>query len=226
QWARAASLWPGMVNLVTQTPGLSRLAKLAAGMPMKRSIPEFAPETFRRWFKKRKRLSGRANAGRVVLWPDTFNNYFFPETAQAATEILEHAGFKVQVPRGHLCCGRPLYDYGMLDKAKLYLRKILDTLRLQIEAGIPIVVLEPSCASVFRDELHSLFPDDPLANKLRAQTLLLSEFLEQKAGHADLPHMERKALVQGHCHHKSLLRFDAENSVMQKLGLDYGVLGS
>ncbi len=236
QWARVASLWPGMVNLVTQTPGLSHVAKLAAGMPLKRSIPEFAPQTFRKWFAKRKQTAHVADRGKVILWPDTFNNYFFPETAQAATEVLENAGFQVEVPRQHLCCGRPLYDYGMLDRAKLYLHKIMEVLRPQIEAGVPMVVLEPSCASVFRDELRNLFPDDPLAKKLREQTLLLSEFLEhefpehdfpeQRAGHIDLPKIDRKALVQGHCHHKSLLKFEAENSVMQKLGLDCEVLAS
>src|ERR1051326_5278377 len=95
-----------------------------------------------------------------------------------------------------------------------------------MRAGVPLVVLEPSCASVFRDELHSLFPDDPLANKLGQQTLLLSEFLEQKTDCGDLPRMERKALAQGHCHHKSVLRFDAEKSVMKKIGLDCDVLAS
>jgi Fe-S oxidoreductase/FAD/FMN-containing dehydrogenase len=226
QWSRIASLWPGLVNLVTQTPGLSHAARIAAGMPLGRTIPEFAPQTFRSWFGKRKPRSRFAAQGKVILWPDTFNNYFFPETAQAATEVLENAGFQVEVPRKHLCCGRPLYDYGMLNTAKRYLRKILKTLQPQIEAGMPLVVLEPSCASVFRDELHSLFPDDPLANKLREQTVLLSEFLEQKADYAELPRIERKALVQGHCHHKSLLRFDAENSVMKKMGLDSDVMAS
>ncbi|HEY2497866.1 MAG TPA: FAD-linked oxidase C-terminal domain-containing protein [Candidatus Angelobacter sp.] len=226
QWSRAASLWPGMVNLITQTPGLSHLAKVAAGMPLKRRIPEFAPESFRKWFSKRQPQHGIGTEGKVVLWPDTFNNYFFPETAQAATEVLERAGFEVEIPQGHFCCGRPLYDYGMLDTAKLYLQRILKALRPQIDAGLPVVVLEPSCASVFRDELHNLFPDDPLADKLRKQTLLLSEFLEQKAGSARLPRINQKALVQGHCHHKSLLKFEAENSVMQKLGLDVEVLAS
>ncbi|HET7873267.1 MAG TPA: FAD-linked oxidase C-terminal domain-containing protein, partial [Terriglobales bacterium] len=238
QWSRLASLWPGMVNLVTQTPGLSHLAKLAAGMPLERQIPEFAPETFRTWFNKRRTLRVRAN-GRVILWPDTFNNYFFPETAQAATEVLESAGFRVEIPQGHLCCGRPLYDYGMLETAKTYLRRILNTLRPQIEEEIPIVVLEPSCASVFRDELHNLFPNDILANKLREQTLLLSEFLEKKApdflpqpaktgsaGDPAAPVMRGRALVQGHCHHKSLLKFEDESAVLKKLGLDYEVLAS
>jgi FAD/FMN-containing dehydrogenase/Fe-S oxidoreductase len=226
QWSRLASLWPGMVNLVTQTPGLSHIAKILAGMPLERRIPEFAPETFRKWFGKRNSQRHAAANGTVILWPDTFNNYFFPETAQAATAVLEDAGFQVEVPRGHLCCGRPLYDYGMLDTAKLYLQRVMKALQPQIEAGVPMVVLEPSCASVFRDELHNLFPDDPLANKLKEQTLLLSEFLEKKAPHYQPPHMTGKALVQGHCHHKSLLRFEAEEAVLKKLGLDSDVLAS
>jgi Fe-S oxidoreductase len=238
KWSRLASLWPGMVNLLTQTPGLSHLAKLAAGMPLRRRIPEFAPETFRKWFKRRTRPE-LAGCEKVILWPDTFNNYFFPETAQAATEVLEKAGFRVEVPQGHLCCGRPLYDYGMLDRAKVYLRRVLNSLRPEIEAETPIVVLEPSCASVFRDELHNLFPNDILANKLRDQTLLLSEFLEKKAsdflpqltktgsaGDPTLPLMRGHALVQGHCHHKSLLKFEDENAVLKKLRLDFEVLAS
>jgi Fe-S oxidoreductase len=164
--------------------------------------------------------------GSVILWPDTFNDNFFPHTAQAATEVLERAGFHVHVPQQHLCCGRPLYDYGMLDTAKKYLERILQALAPQIEAGVPVVVLEPSCASVFRDELHGLMPTDSRAQKLQAQTFLLSEFLEQKAPEFKLPRVSGKALVQGHCHHKSVLHFDAEDAVLKKLGLDAEVLAS
>ncbi|HEX8925533.1 MAG TPA: heterodisulfide reductase-related iron-sulfur binding cluster [Terriglobales bacterium] len=225
QWSRIASLWPGLVNLVTQTPGLSHLAKLAAGMPFERRIPEFAPQTFQSWFRAQKGAKSKT-ASDVILWPDTFNNYFFPETAQAATQVLEDAGFRVRVPLQHVCCGRPLYDYGMLDLAKRYLRNVMQQLRPQIEAGTPIVVLEPSCASVFRDELHNLFPTDPIAQKLRRQTLLLSEFLEQHAPEYRLPHLHRKALVQGHCHHKAVLKFDSESAVLKRIGLDADVLST
>jgi Fe-S oxidoreductase len=190
---------------------------------MQRRIPEFAPRTFKSWFKDHESRTDGAR-GKVILWADTFNNYFFPETAQSAAEVLEGAGFAVQVPQSHLCCGRPLYDYGFLDAAKGYLRNIMDRLRPEIEAGIPIVVLEPSCASVFRDELHGLFPDDPIAKKLKEQTFLLSELIENKK--VPVPQLARKALVQGHCHHKSLLRFEDEHSVLGRLGLDFKVLAS
>ncbi len=225
QWSRLASLWPGLVNLVTQTPGLSAMAKSMAGMPQGRSIPEFAPETFQSWFRARGKKKG-GTRGKVILWPDTFNNYFFPETAQSAAEVLESAGFEVKVPKKHLCCGRPLYDYGFLDLAKQYLERIMRTLRKDIEAGVPVVVLEPSCATVFRDELHNLFPNDKLADKLRAQTVVLSELLEKKAPDFKMPRMARKALVQGHCHHKSVIRFDDEKKVMERMGLDANLLAS
>ena len=115
QWSRLAAIAPGFANLLTQLPGLSSIAKAVAGIPVERQIPAFAAQTFRAWFAKRP--ANRAGSDTVALWADTFNNYFFPETAQAAVEVLEHAGFRVTVPNGHLCCGRPLYDYGMLDLA-------------------------------------------------------------------------------------------------------------
>ncbi len=116
----------------------------------------------------------------MILWPDTFNNHFHPQTAQAAIEVLEAAGFQVTVPRQSLCCGRLLYDYGMLDLAERLLPRTLAALRPQIQAGIPVVGLEPSCTAVFRDELTNILPDDQDARRLHQQTFLLSEFLEKE----------------------------------------------
>ncbi len=218
-WARLASVAPRLVNLATQTPGLRNLAKWAAGMPQQRSIPKFAPQTFRSWFSRRPQASG--NARQVLLWPDTFNNYFLPQTAKAALEVLVSAGFDVKLPGKVLCCGRPLYDFGFLDRAKQLLRDTLDTLATEIDAGVPVVVLEPSCAAVFRDELLNLFPEDACARKLSQQVYLLSEFLEQKAPDFTLPKLNRRAIVHGHCHHKSVMKMTAEESVMRKMGIDF-----
>src|ERR1019366_5140841 len=150
-WARAASHAPGLVNLTTQLPGLRDLAKLAAGIPVQRRIPPLAPETFQQWWEKqyprgdgRPRPSSGAKlreGNPVLLWADTFNNHFLPATAKAAVEVLEAAGFNVTVPRAHLCCGRPLYDAGMLDRAESLLLDIMDELLPEIEAATPIVVL-------------------------------------------------------------------------------------
>ncbi|HEY1294263.1 MAG TPA: FAD-binding and (Fe-S)-binding domain-containing protein [Chloroflexota bacterium] len=223
-WARLAEHAPHLVNFLTGTPGLRTVAKAAAGMAPARRIPSFAGETFKHWFAGRARSS--STQADVLLWPDTFNDHFHPETARAAVAVLEAAGFRVRVPSGWLCCGRPLYDYGMLDLATRHLRRILKVLHEPIRAGMPVVVLEPSCASVFLDELLNLFPRDENARRLSQQTFLLSEFLVEKAPHFYPPKLEGRAVVQGHCHHKSIMKMDAEEDVLQRLGLDCTVLDS
>ena len=157
----------------------------------------------------------------VILWADTFNNHFSPSTAIAATEVLEAAGFGVLVPKAQLCCGRPLYDVGELDRAKSLLLQIMDELYVAIEQRTPIVVLEPSCAAVFRDELVNLFPNDQRARVLSKQVFLLSEFLEQFAKGFPIPNLARKALIHGHCHHKALMKMTAEESVLRRMGIDF-----
>jgi Fe-S oxidoreductase/FAD/FMN-containing dehydrogenase len=218
-WARLASNAPGLANLTTQLPFLRDIAKLVAGIPRQRRIPAFAPQTFRRWFERRPVVNDGATP--VLLWPDTFNNHFLPETGQAAVEVLEAVGFQVLLPRVPLCCGRPLYDFGMLDRAKRLLLETLDALAEDIDAGIPLVVLEPSCATVFRDELLGLHPNDQRARRLAQQTFLFSEFLEKEAPDFPLPKLPRKALVHGHCHHKSLAKMTAEESILSKMNLDF-----
>ena len=217
-WARLASVAPWLANLFTQSAGLRDIAKKMAGIPAARQIPKFASSSFRSRFRK---LSTRNSGAPVVLWPDTFNNYFLPETAVAVVEVLEAAGFRVRIPKRAVCCGRPLYDFGMLDRAKRLLVRTLDTLAEEIEAGIPIVFLEPSCASVFRDELLNLFPTDERARKLSQQAFLLSEFLERKAPEFRWPQLGRKVLAHGHCHHKSVMKMTDEESVLRRLGTDF-----
>jgi Fe-S oxidoreductase len=132
---------------------------------------------------------------------------------------LEAAGYTVVVPEQTLCCGRPLYDYGFLDTAKRLLRQILSALAGEIEAGTPVVGLEPSCVSVFRDELVELFPHDENARRLSRQTFLLSEFLARE-GYTP-PTLEGHALVHGHCHHKALMGMRDEEALLRQMGLDF-----
>ena len=217
RWARLASIAPSVVNLTTQMPGLSSLAKWISGMSPQRRIPRFARQTFRAWFSARK--APRPDRPAVLLWPDTFNNYFLPQTARAAVAVLEAAGFQVQLPRPGLCCGRPLYDFGLLDRAKRLLLEILEDLTPAINAGTPLVVLEPSCAAVFRDELLNLFPKDPRAQQLARQTFVLSEFLEARGYQP--PPLHRQALLHGHCHQKSIMKMTAEEALLRKMGLEF-----
>jgi Fe-S oxidoreductase len=225
KWAQAASLAPGFVNLITQLPVVRHAAKLAAGIPVQRAIPAFAPETFQGWFRKNHESFRHSGGRRVILWPDTFNNYFFPDTAIAAAEVLRAAGADVSVPSAHFCCGRPLYDYGFLDMAKNYLQRILAGLGPEIDRGTSLVVLEPSCCSVFRDELTNMFPGLSRAQRLKQQTFTLAEFLERQEGFTT-PKLARRAVVHGHCHHKAVMRMKAEESIFKQVGLDYNVLDS
>jgi len=220
-WMRLARFAPWLVNLVLQSASLGPLAKWMGGIDPRRAIPKLAARSFQQAVARRRQAKDAGMGKRVVLWPDTFNNHFHPESAQAALEVLEGAGYEVVVPREAVCCGRPLYDFGMLDTAKRFLRRTLDQLDPYIEAGTPIVGLEPSCVSVFHDELPNLFPEDPKAKKLRSLFFSFGDFLEKED--IDLPKLEMDAIVQGHCHSQSLEKLHGDRAVMERMGLRYRI---
>jgi FAD/FMN-containing dehydrogenase/Fe-S oxidoreductase len=221
-WAGLASHAPAFANFLTGAPVFRELAKFVGGVSPRRSIPRLAGRTFRSWFERRSRRSKSALPGKqVLLWTDTFNNYFHPETAAAAAKVLESAGFEVLIPKRSVCCGRPLYDFGMLDRARKYLIRVLDTLDDEIAKGTPVVVLEPSCASVFRDEMLNFFPDDERARKFAGQVMLLGEFLESHAKDFRAPQIGANALVHGHCHHKSIMKMSDQESMLKRMGIRY-----
>jgi FAD/FMN-containing dehydrogenase/Fe-S oxidoreductase len=229
RWAHLASAMPRLANLPGQLPGVRDILKAAIGMAPQRTIPAFASRTFQSDFHSRSTTQNDDSRPAVLLWPDTWNNYFYPQAAQAAAQVLDDAGFSVQVPRGHLCCGRPLYDFGMLDRAKRYLLRVLDALAPQLQSNTPIVVLEPSCASVFREESLNLLANDPRyaepARKLAAQTYLLSEFLVHKAKHYTPPaRHDQRILLHGHCHQKP--RMTEEVQLLRASGAQVELLDS
>ncbi len=219
-WARVASLAPGIANFLAHAPGLARLAKLAGGIAPERDIPRFAAYTFRRWFETRpeEARTRYAPRGPVLLFADTFNDHFHPGTAIATVDALEAAGYAVELPRRRVCCGRPLYDFGMLDLARRKLEDLLDVVAPRVAAGVPVVGIEPSCVAVLRDELPDLLPDDPRAKQVSDATLVLSELLERDR--VPLPRLAGKAVFQGHCHHHAVMGLDAELAVLKRLGLD------
>jgi Fe-S oxidoreductase len=220
-WASAGSVAPGVANLMMKVPGVDGLVKRMLHLAPARQMPKLAGQSFARWARSHNVAQPGSHDGgkpEVILWADTFNNYFHPETSRAAYEALSAAGVHVTVPAAKLCCGRPLYDFGMLERAKAYLVRVMDTLAPQIDKGVPLVVLEPSCASVFRDELRSLFPSDERAVRLRNQTFLLSEFLERHAPAFRPPRLDRPIVLHGHCHHKALMKMTDEEALLKKMG--------
>ncbi|HEY0794745.1 MAG TPA: FAD-linked oxidase C-terminal domain-containing protein, partial [Acidisarcina sp.] len=225
KWVHLSSIVPGprLTNLVTSTPSSHSAIKSIAGVAAARSLPKFAGHSFQRAFV----TATVTKRTRVILWPDTWNNYFHPPALIAAAAVLTTAGFNVEVPRGHVCCGRPLYDFGFLSQARKYLDRILNRFAPQIDAGLPFIMLEPSCASVFRDELINFFPDSERAQKLRRQTFLLSEFLVRHAPDYRPPQIQgQQIIVHGHCHHKSLMKMDDEMTILAATGADVSLLDS
>ena len=202
EWAPLASRTPGLAN------ALGALGRPIAGLSAARRLPRLAAKSFRAQFVP------EGEGERVVLFDDTFNGYFRPGTAAAAARVLAHAGCRVELPKSHLCCGRPYYDAGMLDRAKAALARILGAL----EPGVPVVILEPACLSVFRDELRQLFPDDARAVDLARNVHSLAEFLDAR-GYAPRRAFGR-ALLQGHCHQKSLWGTAADAKLLRAAGLE------
>jgi Fe-S oxidoreductase len=197
-----------------------------------RRLPELAPEPFTKARNAHTAVAappeGQLAPPQVVLWPDTWNNYYHPQSLAAAESLLAEAGFEVTVPKGHICCGRPLYDFGLLDHARAYLQDVLDRMAPQIEAGLPFIFLEPSCASVFKDELPELFPHDPRARSLRESVWLLADFLAAEApGFAANRLAGKQILIHGHCHHKAVFGGPkAEAALLRQAGAQVEMIES
>ena len=231
RWANLASIAPALANLPLRTPILRDVLKSVLHVASERTLPRFAPRNFRQEFHRTPQPQSSDQKQQVLLWPDTWNNYFHPQALHAAVSVLSASGAQVQVPKRHICCGRPLYDFGFLDEARRYLRRILDEFAPQIDAGIPVVMLEPSCASVFRDELLNFFPNDDRAIRLSRQTVMLSEQLTQPGNPWQPPRLpNRRIIVHGHCHQKALMTMKGEIALLEATGaavehLDSGCCG-
>jgi Fe-S oxidoreductase len=224
--AIAASRMPSVANFLLRREPFASIGKRIVGIAEERRPPAFAPTTFKRRLRDRGPAapSPPGADNRVVLFADTFNDHFHPEVAMAGLEVLEAAGFEVTVPQRSLCCGRPLYDYGMLKLARRLLLNVLDDLREEIRAGTPVVMLEPSCGAVFRHELVAMLPHDEDAKRLARQTFSLAEFLAQHAAEWEVPQLKREAVVHFHCHQRATSDIDCDRAVLDRLGLDYEVL--
>ncbi|HEV7899645.1 MAG TPA: FAD-binding and (Fe-S)-binding domain-containing protein, partial [Planosporangium sp.] len=222
--SRLAALAPGLVNRVTASRAQGLLKRMG-GIAPERTIPRFADQPLTRWLRRRRppagaATPGAATRGKVVLWPDSFTTYLTPEVGRAAVRVLEAAGFEVVLPRGSVCCGLTWISTGQLGVAKRVLRRSLAVLDEYLEAGIPIVGLEPSCTAVFRHEATDLLPDDERAARAKKLTYTLAELLAAHAPDWRPPTVGAKALVQTHCHQHSVMGFEADSVLMRAAGID------
>ena len=218
---------PGIVNAGARTPLLSNLAKRAGGIASEREIPRFARQPFTRWFARRG--PGGTGGKRVILWPDTFTNYLQPDVSKAAVRVLERAGYQVEVPSRPLCCGLTWISTGQLGVATRVLRRTIGHLLPALRAGVPMVVLEPSCAAVFRSDAAELLGSDQarlLAERTRTLAELLTEaawsprgLQEDLAGRTPV-----RAIAQVHCHQHAVMGFGPDQELLRRCGVDVQAL--
>ncbi|WP_030172272.1 FAD-binding and (Fe-S)-binding domain-containing protein [Streptomyces sp. NRRL S-813] len=225
-WARLSRLSPSLVNTLLQAPVLARAGKALAGVTGQRPAPVFARQSFLQWWRERGTPEpDPAGPRTVVLWPDTFSTYFHPSIAISAVRVLEDAGFDVAVPTEPVCCGLTWISTGQLTTAEKVLRRTLGVLRPYLDAGTPVIGLEPSCTAVFRADAPELMPADQDVKRLAGQ---MRTFAEQLVHHAPdgwrPPRLARQATVQTHCHQHAIMKFDADRELMRRAHLDADVL--
>lgn len=221
-WLRRARRVPGgprLVNTLTGFGPTRRLGALVGGMAGERRIPALASRTFVAGFTSRPAGATGSTSGRprVVLWPDTFTNHLSPAVGDAAVRVLEAAGFDVGVPADEVCCGLTWHTTGQLDGARRVLERTLAARGLDGDA--PVVVLEPSCATMLRRDLVELLPDDPRARSLARRVVTLAEALD-RVGWAPPDDRPVHALVQPHCHQQAVLGDAADRRVMARAGIE------
>jgi FAD/FMN-containing dehydrogenase/Fe-S oxidoreductase len=222
RWARLAARAPGLANAALRTPGLAGLAKRLGGIDARRPLPRFAAQTFRAWFDARPGVGGGPP---VLLWVDTFTDYFTPEVGQAAVRVLEAAGYAVRITAEPVCCGLTWISTGQLDGARRQLRRSLDALDPAIAAGVPVVGLEPSCTAVLRGEITELLPEDPRASRAKAATRTLAELLTGTGGWEPPDLGGVRVVAQPHCHHHAVMGWHADSALLARAGAEVTAVG-
>ena len=228
RWAALASRAPGLANLGMRLGPVAALGKRMAGVDQRRDLPAFAKRTFRTWFASRPGPGASGVSGRkpVLLWVDTFTNSFSPEVGQAAVRVLEHAGYSVQVTSSQVCCGLTWISTGQLDGARRQLERTLKALRPALDAGIPVVGLEPSCTAALRHDAARLLPaTDPRVAALTSSVKTLAELLRSTDGWTPPDLTGVTGVAQPHCHQHAVLGWDADAALLKDAGAQVKAVG-
>jgi Fe-S oxidoreductase len=231
RWAPQAARASWLAGLRNLLPGAAKLSESWLGVSARRTLPQFRADAFLGDVASRRNDAG--NDADVVLFVDTFSNYFEPENARAAMNVLRAAGARMHVarpgaadaePSRPLCCGRTYLAAGLVDEAKREARRVVAALAPHVARGATVVGLEPSCLLSMRDEFLVMGLGDD-AQKLARQALLIEEFLAREdvakrvaARLSPLP--QKRALLHAHCHQKA---FDAVSATRAVLSLVPGL---
>ncbi|MCM2393299.1 FAD-binding and (Fe-S)-binding domain-containing protein [Streptomyces albipurpureus] len=215
EWLRLAAPLARPLNVLARVGPLAAVAKRLAGIAPERSLPTLAPKRFRRGVREQEPWG---NPG-TVLWPDTFTEYLHPSAGQAALRVLFAAGLPALVPAGRICCGLTYVSTGQLDRAREVMGSTLDTVGPLLDLGVPVTVLEPSCAATLRTDLPELLPDDPRAGRLASAVRTFAQTLEEYAPTWAPPVLDRDVVGQTHCHQHAVLGDAAERRLRERAGL-------
>ncbi|MEV5552218.1 FAD-linked oxidase C-terminal domain-containing protein [Nonomuraea wenchangensis] len=220
-WARLASRMPRVANAALRAPALRRPALALAGVDARRTLPAFAPRTFRSWFARRPRPA----AGEpVLLFVDTFTDHFAPEIGRAAVAVLEAAGYAPRVTARRGCCALTWISTGQLDQARRILGRTVRDLAAAAGDGVPIVGLEPSCTAVLRSDALELL-DEATAAPVAHATRTLAELLAATPGWRPPPLDGVRVVAQPHCHHHAVMGWEPDLRLLREAGAEVRRLG-
>jgi Fe-S oxidoreductase len=218
-WAELGAKTPRMINALASIRPAARLVQAALGIAPDRRMPRLATQTFQAWMRSH---APRSEGRPLVLWSDTFTNYFHPEAGRAAVAVLERLGYHVTVPPQR-CCGRPLYDSGLLESAREHLEGVFASFPGEERDDTPIVVLEPSCFAVFRDEAVNLCGEWPIARALAKRAILFTEFVRPHLERGELPRLSNDALAHVHCHQRAIVGAEPTAAALRAAGMKVNV---
>ncbi|MDQ1013432.1 hypothetical protein QFZ82_008000 [Streptomyces sp. V4I23] len=188
--SRMAARTPRFANALTASR-IAPLIKRLGGIAAERDVPQFAEQTFLPWFRTRT-PDGDGHRGPVMLWVDSFNNHFTLEVLKAGVTVLEHAGFRVQVPDGTQCCGLTWITTGQLGIARRIAQRTVTALAPAARVGIPVVGLEPSCTAALKSDLPELLDGNSDAHALARATVTFAELLVQQVPDWQPPRLEAR----------------------------------
>lgn len=231
QLARLASRMPRIANAMTSLPGIKKVTLPAAGVDPRRSIPSFAPETFRSWARAEGMIASAAQmAGAdhpVAIFVDSFTDHFSPDVGRSAVALLREAGFTPFVPAEALCCGLTFISTGQLDAARSTLDTAARVLAPVAAAGVPILGIEPSCTAALRHDLPRLVDSEAarrVAARVRTVAELLGDAIDEGRWRApDLTGVE--VVAQPHCHHHAVMSWSADEALLARTGASVQRLG-
>jgi Fe-S oxidoreductase len=230
RWVALAARAPRLANRLLTTPVLAAVGRRVAGIDPRRPLPVLARSTLRaRWRRRRPgtEVAEERAAGRVLLWPDTFTDHFAPAVGEAAAQVLERAGYRVDLPDEPLCCGLTWISTGQLTTARRVLRRTVDRLAALLGegGGGRLVGLEPSCLAVLRADAGALLGDDPAVAAVARAASTLAEALAAAPGWAPPDLRGLEVVAQPHCHQHAVLGWEADRDLLARAGAAVTAVG-